>query len=62
MRTVLLPVFALTTSSAVYAQMVDAHGKSIDAFQVDEAPIIDGQLDDDAWEFATVVDNLHQVA
>ena len=43
------------------AQIVDSQGKIIDVFQVDEAPLIDGQLDDDAWVFGTVIDDLHQV-
>jgi len=43
------------------ARMLDTTGKLIDAFRVDDAPLIDGKLDDDAWAFATVVDDLHQV-
>jgi hypothetical protein len=43
------------------AGLVDASGKRIDAFMVDEPPILDGVLDDDAWAFATVIDDLHQV-
>jgi len=30
-------------------------------FQVDEAPVIDGVLNDDAWKSATVIENFHQV-
>ena len=41
--------------------MVSPQGKSIDAFQVDAPPIIDGRLDDDAWAFATPIQDLHQV-
>lgn len=36
-------------------------GKSIDAFQVDEAPVIDGHLDDDVWAFSTPIKDLHEV-
>jgi hypothetical protein len=43
------------------AQIVDSRGKIIDVFQVDEAPLIDGKLDDDAWVFGTVIEDLHQV-
>lgn len=42
-------------------QIVDSQGKVINAFQVDEAPVIDGHLDDDAWAFGTVIQNLHQI-
>ena len=41
--------------------MVDASGKRIDAFMVDEPPVIDGVLDDDAWAFGAVISDLHQV-
>jgi hypothetical protein len=47
---------------AAVAQIVDAGGKRIDAFMVDEPPVLDGVLDDDAWAFATVISDLHQVA
>jgi len=43
------------------AQFVDSQGKVIDAVQVDEAPVLDGRLDDDAWTFGTVIEDLHQV-
>ncbi len=43
------------------AQMVGPAGKRIDAFMVDEAPILDGVLDDDAWAFSTPVTDFHQV-
>ena len=33
------------------AQLVGADGKLIDAFQVEEPPVLDGRLDDDAWAF-----------
>jgi len=52
---------ALLAFSGASAQLVSEYGKSIDAFQVEEAPIIDGQLDDDAWAFSTPIENLHQV-
>lgn len=46
---------------AADAQMVDSQGKRIDAFMVDDPPVLDGNLDDDAWAFAAVVTDLHQV-
>ena len=47
--------------AAANGQMVDSHGKRIDAFMFDEPPVIDGKLDDDAWAFSVVVKDLHQV-
>ena len=43
------------------AQIVNPQGKHIDVFQVDEAPVLDGILDDDAWVFGTVIEDLYQV-
>ena len=48
-------------AGAANPQMVDSSAKRIDAFMVDEPPVLDGILDDDAWAFATVVTDLHQV-
>lgn len=56
----LLPVLLIMAAPAI-AQMVDANGKTIHVFQVDEAPVLDGVLDDDAWAFATIVEDLHEV-
>ena len=53
-----LSVFGAETGTA---QIVDSQGKHIDIFQVDEAPVLDGVLDDDAWAFATAIDDLHQI-
>lgn len=44
-----------------HAQAIDSNGKLIDIFRVDDAPVVDGVLNDDAWAFGTVVDDLHQV-
>lgn len=57
----LILVFVLFASASAGAQMDSPQGKSIDAFQVDVPPIIDGRLDDDAWAFATPIQDLHQV-
>jgi hypothetical protein len=46
---------------AANAQMVDHQGKTIDAFQVEEPPVLDGILDDVAWTFGTVIEDLYQV-
>jgi hypothetical protein len=46
---------------ALGAQAVDVAGKRIDLFMVDEPPVLDGIHDDDAWAFATVISDLHQV-
>ena len=46
---------------AAYAQMVDSHGKRIDAFMFNEPPVLDGRLDDDIWAFSAVVTDLHQI-
>ena len=57
-------VFAMSwllLSASVEAQMVDASGKRIDAFMVDEPPVLDGVLDDDAWAFAAVITDLYQI-
>lgn len=57
-------LFGLATafySGATGAQLVDSQNKLINAFQFDEPPVIDGILDDDAWAFATIVDDLHEV-
>ena len=43
------------------AQIEAEQAKSIDAFQVEKAPVIDGQLDDDAWGFSTPIKDLHEV-
>jgi len=50
----LLPQTAIT-------QIVDSSSKRVDAFMVEEPPILDGVLDDDAWAFATAITDLHQV-
>ena len=56
----ILLAFAFAHPEA-HAQMVDSQGKRIDAFMFDEPPVLDGKLDDDAWAFAAVITDLHQV-
>ena len=53
-------IIALLPSFSAGAQVVAERGNSIDAFQVDEALVIDGQLDDDARVFSTPIKNLHR--
>jgi hypothetical protein len=57
----LVVVFVIACQNG-HAQMLDSSGKRIDAFMVDEAPILDGVLNDDAWAFSAVVTDLHQVS
>jgi len=57
----ILAIVGLAFSGSGFTQMVDSHGKRIDAFMVDEAPVLDGVLDDDAWAFAAVITDLYQV-
>ena len=64
LRLISAVVFCLLAPSvwvSASAQMVDFSGKRIDAFMVDEPPVLDGVLDDDAWAFAAVITDLHQV-
>jgi len=54
----MLSLFLAATGDA---QVVDPQGKLIDAFQVEQAPVIDGRLDDDAWAFGTIIEDLHEI-
>ena len=54
-------ITGLVFTGAGFAQVVDAQGKRIDAFMVDEPPVLDGVLDDDAWAFGAVISDLYQV-
>ncbi len=54
-------LLSLCLADSGSAQSVDPQGKLIDVFQVDQAPVLDGRLDDDAWAFGTVIDDLHQI-
>lgn len=60
-RLTALVALLLAFASPARAQMVDFSGKRIDAFMVDEPPVLDGVLDDDAWAFGAVITDLHQV-
>ena len=60
-RRIFIIVLSIVCTSVASAQMVDSTGKRIDAFMVDEPPVLDGVLDDDAWAFGAVITDLHQV-
>jgi len=57
----LIVIFALLASFGAGAQMLPEGGKFIDAVQVEEAPVIDGLLDDHAWVFSTAIKDFHEV-
>ncbi|MGI9222763.1 MAG: DUF5916 domain-containing protein [Woeseiaceae bacterium] len=42
------------------AQSIAVNDKRIDTFMFEEAPVLDGVLDDDAWAFATAIEDVHQ--
>ena len=52
-------VVALSVSAAASAQQLPER-KVADIVRVDEAPVIDGSLDDSVWDNATVIRDLHQ--
>ena len=54
-RRIFIIVLSIVCTSVASAQMVDSTGKRIDAFMVDEPPVLDGVLDDDAWAFGAVI-------
>ena len=57
----ILLLAALAWPAVAATQIVASQGKMIDAIQVDEAPVIDGFLDDDAWESGSVIQDLHEI-
>jgi len=57
----IIAIVGLAFAGSGFAQMVDSQGKRIDAFMVDEPPVLDGVLDDDAWAFGAVITDLYQV-
>ena len=48
--------------SEAYGQIVNQQAKRIEAFLVEEAPVLDGVLDDDAWASAAFFTDLHQIS
>jgi hypothetical protein len=54
-------IVGLAFAGSSFAQMVDSQSKRIDAFMVDEPPVLDGVLDDNAWAFGAVISDLYQV-
>ena len=57
----LIVIVALLASFGAGAQMPSEGGKFIDAVQVEEAPVIDGLLDDHAWGSSIPIKDLHEV-
>jgi hypothetical protein len=49
------------TATAVAAESIDTSRKSVPAVRVDQAPVLDGLLDDPVWLQSAVVDDLHVV-
>jgi len=45
----------------VSAQETDRHLKIIKAVRIDKPPVIDGKLDDDVWQQAAVIEDIHQI-
>jgi hypothetical protein len=58
----LLAVTALLAfaSESVAVYTVNGQRKSFEIFRAEAAPVIDGKLDDDVWQYAAVVDDFHQ--
>ena len=52
---------ASATCDAVAADRVDTSRKSLPAIRADARPVLDGRLDDPAWQHAAVVEDLHVV-
>ena len=48
--------------SEAYGQIVNQQAKRIEAALVEEAPVLDGVLDDDAWASAAFFTDLHQIS
>ena len=54
-------VLLLVASGSVLAQDLPSADKSTTIVFVEQAPVLDGILDDEIWEQATLVDDFHQV-
>jgi hypothetical protein len=52
-------VLLLSTSAAYAASLQNDAPKSFSISRTDTAPVIDGNLNDDVWKYATVVDDFH---
>jgi hypothetical protein len=51
-------LFAAAESAAVYT--IDGERKSFEIYRTDTPPVIDGKLDDAAWDKAAFIDDFHQ--
>jgi len=59
-----LAVIATLAASSGFAQaprLVDPGQKTIEVVRTDTPPVIDGLLDDEVWQQAALIDDLHQV-
>jgi len=54
--------FLLWAGSAVSVYTVDGERKSFEIYRTQSAPIIDGNLDDEVWKNAAIVDDFHQTS
>ena len=54
-------VLAFVGTAPVFGQELSPANKSTSFVHVEQAPVIDGILDDEIWEQATTVDDFHQV-
>jgi hypothetical protein len=55
-------LFADALTAQTPAPLQDPGQKSVQMVRTDVAPVIDGRLDDPAWQRAALVDDLHQVS
>ena len=61
-RTLLSALFLLLVSDATASYIINGERKSFEIRRASTAPVIDGHLDDAAWENAEVVDDFHQTS
>ena len=62
LRLLATAVLLLLTSATTAAYLQGDERKTFDISRTDTAPIIDGELDDDVWQDATVVDDFHMTS
>lgn len=60
-RLYLISAIGLVEAALAQQQTAAEETKSIPAFEVDVAPVIDGHLDDSVWQKAPVIDDFHQI-
>lgn len=52
----------LWTGTADSAYTIDGERKSFEIYRTESAPVIDGNLDDEVWKNAAIVDDFHQTS